>query len=126
MKVKIRVISKKGKCTENHEVGDEIIITTKGVEGKICIHALYSMLPKAFALMYGAKFPWVNEGENTVADPKTHALDILNGQKKYIIESIECAKESIRDNEVWIEKQKVKIGTMEKQVESIDNALAKL
>ena len=64
MKVKIKVIAKKGKCTENHEVGDEIIITTKGIEGKICIHALYSMLPKAFALMYGAKFPWVKEGQN--------------------------------------------------------------
>ena len=64
MKVKVKVISQKGKCTENHKVGDEAIISTKGVEGKICIHALYSILPKAFAVMYGAKFPWVKEGEN--------------------------------------------------------------
>jgi len=63
MKVKIKVISKKGKCNSNHKVGDEIIVTENGVEGKICIHALYSMFPKVFAVMYNAKFPWVSKGE---------------------------------------------------------------
>ena len=62
MKVKIKVISQKGKCVSNHKVGDEVIITENGIEGKICIHALYSMIPKVFAIMYGAKFPWVLEG----------------------------------------------------------------
>jgi uncharacterized repeat protein (TIGR04076 family) len=38
------------------------------VEGKICIHALYSMLPAVFALMYGARFPWLSD-----PDKKTHA-----------------------------------------------------
>lgn len=64
MKVKIKVISQKGKCSLNHKIGDEIIITEKGVEGKICIHALYSMLPKIFAMMYDAKFPWVSDSGN--------------------------------------------------------------
>lgn len=64
MKVKIKVISQKGKCVSNHKVGDEIIITENGVEGKICIHALYSIIPKVFAMMYGAKFPWVSEDDN--------------------------------------------------------------
>ncbi len=57
------MISQKGKCTLNHKIGDEIIITEEGVQGKICIHALYSMLPKVFAIMYGADFPWVKIGE---------------------------------------------------------------
>ena len=64
MKIKVKVISQKGKCTLNHKIGDEIIVSEEGIEGKICIHALYSMLPKIFALMYGAKFPWVKEGQN--------------------------------------------------------------
>lgn len=63
MKVKIKVISQKGKCTTNHKIGDEIIISENGVEGKICIHALYSMLPKVFAIMYGARFPWLSDTE---------------------------------------------------------------
>jgi len=63
MKVKIRVVSQKGKCSLNHKIGDEIIVTEEGIKGKICIHALYSMLPKIFAIMYGAKFPWVKKGE---------------------------------------------------------------
>lgn len=64
MKVKIKVVSQKGNCALNHKVGDEIIITENGIEGNICIHALYSILPKAFAIMYGAKFQWIKEGEN--------------------------------------------------------------
>jgi uncharacterized repeat protein (TIGR04076 family) len=63
MKIKIKVISQKGKCSSNHKIGDEIIITENRVEGEICIHALYSMLPKVFAMMYDAKFPWVSDGE---------------------------------------------------------------
>jgi len=64
MKVKIKVISQKGICSSNHKIGDKIIVSKNGVEGKICIHALYSMLPKIFAMMYDAKFPWVSDDEN--------------------------------------------------------------
>jgi len=64
MKVKIKVVSQSGVCHLNHKVGDEIIITENGIKGNICIHALYSMIPKVFAMMYDAKFPWVKEGEN--------------------------------------------------------------
>ena len=64
MKVKVKVVSQKGICHLNHKIGDEIIISEEGIEGKICIHALYSLLPKAFAIMYGAKFPWLKDGEN--------------------------------------------------------------
>jgi uncharacterized repeat protein (TIGR04076 family) len=38
------------------------------VEGRICIHALYSMLPAVFAMLFDAKFPWLED-----PDTKTHA-----------------------------------------------------
>jgi len=65
--VTAKVISIKGTCGQ-HKVGDAATITESGIEGKICIHALYSMLPAAFAMLYDVKFPWL-------ADPemKTHA-----------------------------------------------------
>jgi len=64
MKVKIKVVSQKGTCHLNHKIGDEILVTENDIQGNICIHALYSMLPKIFAIMYGASFPWVKKGEN--------------------------------------------------------------
>jgi len=71
-KITIKIVSKKGKCTLNHEIGDEIIISEKGINGDICIHALYSMLPKVFAFMYGADFPWLkdkNSAKHACPDP---------------------------------------------------------
>ena len=64
MKVKIKVVSQKGMCHMNHKPGDEIILSENGIEGNICIHALYSIIPKAFAIMYGASFPWLKKDEN--------------------------------------------------------------
>ena len=66
--VTAKVISKKGTCAF-HEVGDRVKFTESGVEGKICIHALYSMLPAVFAMMFEARFPWLRENP----DKKTHA-----------------------------------------------------
>jgi uncharacterized repeat protein (TIGR04076 family) len=63
MKVILRVVSQKGVCQINHKPGDEIIISESGIEGKICLHALYSILPKAFAVLYGAKFPWLKDDQ---------------------------------------------------------------
>jgi uncharacterized repeat protein (TIGR04076 family) len=74
MKVRIKVVSKKGICHLNHKIDDEIIISEDGIDGKICIHALYSMLPKVFAIMYGAEFPWVKDAEN----PKHACPDGVN------------------------------------------------
>jgi len=62
-----KVISVKGTCAI-HKVGDEMKITEHGVQGNVCIHALYSMLPAAFAMLYGARFPWLQN-----PDIKTHA-----------------------------------------------------
>ena len=66
--VTAKVISQKGTCALGHKVGDKVKFTESGVEGKICIHALYSMLPGAFAMMYESRFPWLKD-----PDKKTHA-----------------------------------------------------
>lgn len=65
--IRARVVSVKGTCSLGHKVGDVVTFTQQGVQGMICIHALYSMLPAVFAMMFGAEFPWL---ENP--DKKTH------------------------------------------------------
>jgi uncharacterized repeat protein (TIGR04076 family) len=71
--VTAKVISIKGECGI-HKTGDICTFTTEGVQGKVCIHAMYSMLPKVFAMMYGAKFPWLQN-----PDISTHACpDAVN------------------------------------------------
>jgi uncharacterized repeat protein (TIGR04076 family) len=65
--IEAKVISVKGTCGLGHKVGDVVKFTETGVEGKICIHALYSMLPAVFAMMYEARFPWLDN-----PDVKTH------------------------------------------------------
>ena len=65
--IDVKVASVKGTCALQ-KVGDVARVTEQGVEGKICIHALYSMLPAVFAMMYGARFPWLSD-----PDKKTHA-----------------------------------------------------
>jgi uncharacterized repeat protein (TIGR04076 family) len=65
--VTAKVISVKGTCGLGHKVGDVITFTETGVDGKICIHALYSMMPAVFAMLYDVKFPWLQN-----PDKKTH------------------------------------------------------
>ena len=62
-----KVISIKGECGI-HKMGETCTFTETGVQGRICIHAMYSMLPKVFAMMYGANFPWLQN-----PDTATHA-----------------------------------------------------
>ncbi|MFN3763786.1 MAG: TIGR04076 family protein [Anaerolineae bacterium] len=56
-----RVIRQEGHCAAGHQVGDEVVFDGLTVQGKICISALYSMLPKVFAMRYGATFPWLED-----------------------------------------------------------------
>ena len=55
-KILVKIISQKGYCTAGHVVGDEILFDwdTNEIQGKICLHALYSALPKIYALAHGA------------------------------------------------------------------------
>ena len=66
--VEAKVKSVKGSCSLGHKVGDVVKFTETGVEGKICIHALYSMIPAVFAMMFESQFPWLED-----PDKKTHA-----------------------------------------------------
>jgi len=61
--VKVTVISQKGHCAAGHEEGDTIVFDfdTNEIKGKICLHALYSLLPKIYAMAYGANFPWLED-----------------------------------------------------------------
>ena len=64
------VKSQEGTCGLGHKIGDMAKITESGIEGKICIHALYAILPKIFAMMYDARFPWLeNPDVSTSACP---------------------------------------------------------
>ena len=63
-----RVISQEGHCAAGHQVGDEIVFDGMTVQGELCIHALYSLLPKVFAMRFGADFPWLDD-----PDKATHA-----------------------------------------------------
>jgi uncharacterized repeat protein (TIGR04076 family) len=57
----VSVIQQEGYCAAGHQVGDRVAFDGQTVEGKVCIHALYSFLPKVFAMRYGAEFPWLEE-----------------------------------------------------------------
>lgn len=56
-----RVIRQEGCCIAGHQVGDEVVFDGLTVKGQVCLHALYSFLPKVFAMRYGADFPWLED-----------------------------------------------------------------
>ena len=56
--VEVIVKSQKGKCAFGHDVGDRIVFDGKSVRGDICYSALMVLLPKVYAMRYGADFPW--------------------------------------------------------------------
>ncbi|MFX0066002.1 MAG: TIGR04076 family protein [Candidatus Hermodarchaeota archaeon] len=68
--IKLKVIRQEGHCVAGHKVGDKILISFEKneIKGKMCLHALYSILPKVFAMAYGATFPWLKD-----PDVSTHA-----------------------------------------------------
>lgn len=63
-----RVIKQEGNCVAGHQVGDEVVFDGDKVDGMVCIHALYSFLPKVFAMRFGSDFPWLED-----RDVATHA-----------------------------------------------------
>lgn len=65
--VTARVIRQERHCAAGHQVGDEVIFDGRRVQGMICIHALYSFLPKVLAMMYGAEFPWLADKDVATA-----------------------------------------------------------
>jgi uncharacterized repeat protein (TIGR04076 family) len=67
--VRARVTSVKGTCELGHRAGDVVIFTDKGVTGPICVHALYSMMPKVFAMMFNGEFPWAQDHPDVLTHP---------------------------------------------------------
>lgn len=59
--VRAKVTGVKGVCELGHRVGDVVVFTQHGVEGRLCVHALYSMMPKVFAMMFNGEFPWAQD-----------------------------------------------------------------
>ena len=68
-RIEVKVISQKGTCQFGHQVDDVIIFDGETIQGRVCISALYSFMPKVFAMRYGADFPWLKENK----DISTHA-----------------------------------------------------
>jgi uncharacterized repeat protein (TIGR04076 family) len=56
--VEVTVKSQRGRCAFGHKVGDRVFFDGRSVKGEICYSALVVLLPKVFALHYGAEFPW--------------------------------------------------------------------
>ena len=52
-----RVVKQEGSCAVGHKIGDEILFSGDEMKGKLCISAMYSMIPKVYAMMYNANFP---------------------------------------------------------------------
>ena len=69
-KILVKIISQEGHCAAGHKVGDEILFDwdTNEIQGKICLHALYSALPKIYALAHGGDVAFaVNDEGDRVA-----------------------------------------------------------
>ena len=67
-KITATVQSVNGHCDFGYRVEDRVVFDGKTVQGRVCLHALYSFLPKVFAMRYGANFPWLED-----KDVATHA-----------------------------------------------------
>lgn len=73
--IEAKVIQKNGRCAVGYKIGDRILFTGSQVKGKMCFSALCSMLPKVYALRYGARLPWLKKSEEA-----THRCpDLHNG-----------------------------------------------
>lgn len=66
--IRVKVLSQKGTCSFGHNEGDVVLFDGECVQGRICMSALFSFIPKVYAMRFGAKFPWL---ENP--DVMTHA-----------------------------------------------------
>ena len=75
--VEVTVKSVRGKCDFGCKVGDKIRFDGRGVNGDICYSALMAILPKVYAMRYGAEFPWAKEKDaltNVCPDPENPVL----------------------------------------------------
>lgn len=64
-RVRVKVVSQEGDCSAGQKVGDVATFDwdTHEIEGRICLHALYSMMPKIYALAHGGKVAFATNEE---------------------------------------------------------------
>lgn len=65
VKVVAEVVSQEGHCAAGQEVGDKITFDwdTHEIDGRICLHALYSILPKIYAMAQGGDVAFFENDE---------------------------------------------------------------
>jgi uncharacterized repeat protein (TIGR04076 family) len=63
-KIIAKVVSQEGNCGFGYKVGDEVTFDGETIQGRICMSALYSFIPKIYAMRYGATFPWLKENQD--------------------------------------------------------------
>jgi uncharacterized repeat protein (TIGR04076 family) len=66
--VEAEVMEQNGTCNFGHRVGDRVVFDGEAIRGRICWHALVSMVPKVHGFLFGADYPWLEE-----RDTCTHA-----------------------------------------------------
>ena len=66
--IQAKVPSQKGTCSFGHKEGDVVMFDGERVNGRICMSALFSFIPKVYAMRFGAKFSWLKD-----PDVMTHA-----------------------------------------------------
>ncbi len=62
--VAVKVIFQKGRCANEHKVGDEWVISRKTPEG-ICLSAFNALYPAARVLSFSGVFPWETDPDVT-------------------------------------------------------------
>ena len=68
VKIKATVISQEGHCAANNKIGDEITFDwdTHEIEGRLCLHALYSVMPKIYAMAQGGNVAFAKAQDGTL------------------------------------------------------------
>ncbi len=59
--IEVSIQRQEGECAFGHKVGDRIIFDGRSIRGDICYSALMVLLPKVYAMRYGAEFPWAED-----------------------------------------------------------------
>ena len=68
VKIKATVISQEGHCDAGNKVGDSITFDwgTHEIEGRLCLHALYSVMPKIYAMAQGGNVAFAKADDGTL------------------------------------------------------------
>jgi len=75
--IEVTVKSVKGTCHFGCKPGDKIYFNGKTIKGNVFYSALMAILPKVYAMQYGAEFPWAKNKDtihNVCPDPENPVL----------------------------------------------------